>query len=109
MIDWARVTELCAEIGADDFNEVVDLFLEEADEVIVRLEPNNTAASLEADLHFLKGAALNLGLSALAALCQEGERRAALGETGLNTVAVKQCYMASKHALAVGIPALVTV
>ena len=29
MIDWPRVKELKDEIGAEDFGEVVDLFLEE--------------------------------------------------------------------------------
>ena len=55
--------------------------------------------SLEADLHFLKGAALNLGFSEFAALCQDGERRAALGEGGLDITAVKDCYALSKTAL----------
>ena len=29
MIDWARVSELRDEVGAEDFDEVVELFLEE--------------------------------------------------------------------------------
>ena len=29
MIDWQRVNELRDEVGAEDFEEVVDLFLEE--------------------------------------------------------------------------------
>lgn len=106
MIDWTRVTELRDEIGADDFGEVVDMFLEETDEVIARLNPGDAAKSLEADMHFLKGAALNLGFAAFAALCQEGERRAALGEAGLNIAAVQDCYALSKTALTQGILAL---
>jgi HPt (histidine-containing phosphotransfer) domain-containing protein len=35
---------------------------------------------VEGQLHFLKGSALNLGLSDLAAICQEGERKAAAGQ-----------------------------
>ena len=38
MIDWARVRELKDEVGADAFDEVVELFLEEVEEVIVRLQ-----------------------------------------------------------------------
>lgn len=34
MIDWARIIELHDEIGADDFNEVVELFLSEVEERI---------------------------------------------------------------------------
>ena len=79
MIDWTRIAELRAEIGEDDLQEVVGLFLEETDEVVARLSGAVAASALEADLHFLKGSALNLGFSALADLCQQGERNAALG------------------------------
>lgn len=96
MIDVIRVNELRDEIGADDFEEVVQMFLDEADEVIARITSLDNAKSIESDLHFLKGAALNLGFSAFAALCQDGERRAASGETGLDIDAVKQCYELSK-------------
>ena len=34
MIDWERVRELRSEIGADDFAEVVEMFLSEADEAV---------------------------------------------------------------------------
>ena len=37
MIDWGRVRDLRSEIGADDFAEVVAMFLDEADEVIARI------------------------------------------------------------------------
>ncbi len=106
MIDWTRVNELRDEIGADDLDEVVAMFLEEADEVILRIAPGDLAKSLEADLHFLKGAALNLGFAQFAALCQDGERRAAGGETGLDIAAVQECYALSKAALAERILAL---
>ena len=75
MIDWGRVKDLRSEIGAEDFSDVVALFLEEADEVIARISANAGAKGLESDLHFLKGAALNLGFDALATVCQDGERR----------------------------------
>jgi HPt (histidine-containing phosphotransfer) domain-containing protein len=98
MIDWERVRELRAEIGADDFMEVAEMFLEEADEAVARLTPGLTAPSIEADLHFLKGAALNLGFDALSGLCQDGERRAASGDTSVNLDAVRNTYFASKAA-----------
>lgn len=96
MIDWDRVKELRDEIGADDFAEVVDMFLEEADAAAGRLSPSLTAKAMEADLHFLKGAALNLGFRDLANLCQDGERRAAGGDTNVGLDAVRDCYAASK-------------
>ena len=60
MIDWPRVTELREEVGAEDFGEVVEIFLEEVEEVIGKLEGGDRG-QLEQDLHFLKGSALNLG------------------------------------------------
>jgi len=102
MIDWTRVRDLRDEIGADDLDEVVAMFLEEADEVIKRIASTDTAKSLEADLHFLKGAALNLGFANFAALCQDGERRASAGKLDLDITAVQDCYALSKTALAQG-------
>lgn len=70
MIDWDRVETLRQEIGTADFAEVVALFLEESDEVAARL---TDGPSLRADLHFLKGSALNLGFRALSLRCGQGE------------------------------------
>lgn len=80
MIDWDRVEDLVSDVGGDDFNEVVDLFLEEVDEVIERLKSAPTPATYEADLHFLKGSALSLGFRKLSVLCHQGERRSAEGK-----------------------------
>lgn len=96
MIDWDRVRELRGEIGAEDFGEVAAMFLEEADEAVARLLPGLTAKAMEADLHYLKGAALNLGFVTLSALCQEGERKAASGDTEVDLDAVRNAYLASK-------------
>ncbi len=79
MIDWARVTELEQEIGPDSFAEVVALFLSEVDEALAGLDPDGDRSNLEAQLHFLKGAALNLGFQDFTALCQIGETWAAQG------------------------------
>lgn len=79
MIDWDRVEELRDEVGAEDFDEIALLFLQEVDEVGARLAGTPDPATLEADLHFLKGSALNLGFARLGALCSEGERLAAAG------------------------------
>lgn len=98
MIDWDRIRELRSEIGADDFLEVATMFLEEADEAVARLIGIQVAKSLEADLHFLKGAALNLGFVRLSALCQDGERRASAGDTAVNLPELSEAYNASKQA-----------
>lgn len=102
MIAWERVKELRAEIGNDDFAEVAVMFLEEADEAVARLLPGLSAKAMEADLHFLKGAALNLGFDALSGLCQEGERRAASGDTSVDLELVRNAYFASKAAFEAG-------
>ena len=100
MIDWARIDDLRSEIGEEDFLEVVDMFLEEADEVVARLIGPPDMSEVESQLHFLKGAALNLGLADLAALCQAGERNAAAGNpdaVGLHKVV--DAYHRSRQAL----------
>lgn len=103
MIDWARVQELRDEIGAESFDEVVELFLAESDEAVQRLSSNAGAAGLESALHFLKGAALNLGFSSLATLCQAGERCAALGAKDIDLEKIRATYRASRAAFEKGL------
>ncbi|MCP9482596.1 Hpt domain-containing protein [Shimia sp. CNT1-13L.2] len=73
MINWDRVEELHEEIGPEDFDSVVALFLEEVGQAIGRLEENSSRSNLGADLHFLKGCALNLGFNSFSLVCQTGE------------------------------------
>jgi len=80
MIDWDRVTELRDQVGQEDFEEIVDLFLEEVLEVITKLRVAPDLGQLEADLHFLKGSALNLGFADFSEKCHAGERQAATGQ-----------------------------
>lgn len=79
MIDWKRVTDLRQEVGEADFNEVVDLFLEEVEEVVERLKLQSNHPKIRDDLHFLKGSSLNLGFASFSSLCEQGERIAAQG------------------------------
>lgn len=78
MIDWGRVIELRDEVGADEFDAVLELFMDEVEEVVMRLSKDDPGR-LERDLHFLKGSAWNLGFSEFGALCQTGEMAAARG------------------------------
>ncbi|MDP5348318.1 MAG: Hpt domain-containing protein [Paracoccaceae bacterium] len=80
MIDWTRVEELQDEIGPDCFDEVVNLFLAEAGDVVARLRDNRDPSRLAVDLHFLKGGVLNLGFVAVSNLCAEGESLASTGQ-----------------------------
>jgi len=99
MIDWERVQELKEEIGEDDFAEVAEMFMSEVEEVIARLQLVPDPATYEADLHFLKSSALNLGFSSLAGLCEDGERQSAAGDAEIVELApIFACYEASKAA-----------
>ena len=97
MIDWNRVLELREEVGAEDFDEVVDLFLDEVQEVISRLQDHPDPTQLEADFHFLKGSALNLGFDAFAALCEAGEGKASAGNASDDLPDVLTCYASSRE------------
>ncbi|MFS4581612.1 Hpt domain-containing protein [Phaeobacter sp. C3_T13_0] len=97
MIDWSRAKELYEEVGPEDFSEVVEIFLEEVEGTIEKLRSPDLA-TLEQDLHFLKGSALNLGFRQFSRLCQEGERRSAQGEAKeVNTGAIITSYEASRE------------
>lgn len=76
MIDWDRIDELRGEVGEDGFAEIAQLFLDEADAAVGKLEGDLGNEDLEKVLHFLKGCALNLGFSELAHHCQVGEHLA---------------------------------
>ena len=104
MIDWGRIDELKQEIGADGFAEVVELFLDEVEDVVMRLKTTPNPATFEADLHFLKGGAWNLGFKDFGGLCQDGERRAADGKAmEIDISRVIESYFASKQAFLDGL------
>ena len=75
VIDWDRIGELRAEIGDDDFAEVLDLFFEDVDDAVAKLRSATGQGPLADALHFLKGSAQNLGLSEVSALCAQAETR----------------------------------
>lgn len=104
MIDWTRVEELRGEIGVEGFDEVADMFLDEADLTVKALLSGLPASEIEGQLHFLKGSALNLGLTDLAAFCQDGERKAAAGYgTLVDMGKVAALYQASRAVLLAGL------
>lgn len=95
MIDWARVTELQSEIGPEGFAEVLELFLDEVESVVMNLGARPDR--LGEELHFLKGSAWNLGFREFGAMCQDGERKCAAGNSAaVDLRAVISCYSASK-------------
>jgi HPt (histidine-containing phosphotransfer) domain-containing protein len=97
MIDWGQVKSLRDEVGPEDFEEVVELFLEEVEEVVERLKVSADTSTLEDDMHFLKGSAMNLGFESFSRLCQDGENLSAQGEADtLDVGSVLACYASSK-------------
>lgn len=107
MIDWSRVQALREEIGAEDFDEVVELFLEEVGEIIAKLRSEVVLSQLEQELHCLKGSALNLGFSSFSKLCQEGELLAASGKPEeVNMPPIYECFESSRHVFIRDLPTL---
>lgn len=98
MIDWERVRELRHDIGKDNFDEVVALFFIEADRAVARLTASNGAQVLSAQLHALKGAALNLGFDQLAGLCRRYEDLVAGGNIDIDIDAVHRAYDDARRA-----------
>ncbi len=97
MIHWPRVRQLRDEVGADEFDEVIQIFLDEVQEVIARLHADTRRLELEQNLHFLKGSALSLGFDQFSRLCQDGERRAAAGHAAeVDLSEILSVYDASK-------------
>jgi HPt (histidine-containing phosphotransfer) domain-containing protein len=78
VINWQRVAELRDEVGEEDFAEVAELFLEEVAEGLAMFDPGAAPGEVQAQLHALKGSALNLGFSEFAALCASFEQHAAV-------------------------------
>jgi len=105
MIDWSRVDQLRAEVGADAFDEVVEPFLDEVDEVVRRLKSGDRTA-LTDDLHFLKGSALTLGFRELSGLCVLEEMSVAEnGPDAVDLTALTDCYARSRSVFLEQLPA----
>ena len=107
MIDWDRVHELRSEVGAEDFADVVELFLAEVDEVAGRLGQAPGPDTLQNELHFIKGSAYNLGFDRLGILCAAGERMAAEGNASrVDVGAIIDCYAESRSLFVDGLRSL---
>lgn len=103
MIDWGQVDELRGEMG-DAFGELVEAFLQEADEGMARLDPGADPPRQAAGLHFLKGAALNLGFRRFARMCAQGEDSANRGIVpAFDAEALRHCYLQSRAEFLAGL------
>lgn len=105
MIDWDRLKELREEVGPEDFDEVVELFLDEVEGVMDRLRESPDLDTLEEDLHFLKGSALSLGFKNFSVLCQTGETNAGQGNADqIDLPEILACYDTSKAMFIADLP-----
>ena len=105
MIDWTRVETLRSELGQQDFEEIVQLFLEESADVIARLRGDPSAARIEADLHFLRGSSMALGFRTFSDLCEAGESLLASGRRdAVDLPAILTAFDASKRMFLQGLP-----
>ncbi|HEY0214640.1 MAG TPA: Hpt domain-containing protein [Paenirhodobacter sp.] len=100
LIDWKMVEDLHAEIGTDDFAEVVMLFLSEVEEVLYGTAPDQMRNE---ELHFLKGSALNLGFVALVTCCRTGERVANGGRAPICLEQLQDTFARSKEEFLTGV------
>lgn len=99
VINWTRVIQLRDEVGASEFDEVVQIFFDEVQEAIERLNNDTARRDLEQNLHFLKGSALSLGFDRFSRLCQDGERNAAAGNRAeVDLPAILTAYDESRRA-----------
>lgn len=106
MIDWDRVAALREEVGPEDFDEVVDLFLDEVDEEIATLTESQNGTQLAEKLHFLKGSALNLGFTDFSSLCLKGETALAEDpECRFDVTAIESSYQLSRDHFLENFPA----
>ena len=107
MIDWKRVQDLRDEIGAEGFDEVVALFLEEVETEIAALRSGGPLDGLGSRLHFLKGSAVNLGFRQFSEKCQAGEAAASGGLAKQVDIAdILASYDTSKAAFLEGVSKL---
>ena len=105
MIDWDRVAALREEVGPEDFDEVVELFLQEVDEEIETLSGAAPQDGLAEKLHFLKGSALSLGFSEFSSLCQNGESALTADPSGpVDVQGLQSCYQTSRSSFLADLP-----
>ncbi|MGB0959398.1 MAG: Hpt domain-containing protein [Halocynthiibacter sp.] len=102
MINWDRVTELVNEIDAEDFQEIVTLFLEEVEDAMEEIQDIEAPSDLRDKIHFLKGSMLNLGFEDVGRFCQAAEANLPATPVDLALLATK--YQASKVEFLENIP-----
>ncbi|MBD3679756.1 MAG: Hpt domain-containing protein [Rhodobacteraceae bacterium] len=103
MIDWKRIDELRSQVGPDDLPGLLAEFMTEMEQGLAELSLDEPAPKIAANLHFLRGSALNIGLRQLAALCQNYEDAANRGNPPTGAPErLRASYRTAKSALLQG-------
>lgn len=97
MIDWERLAEVREEVGEDDFDEIIELFLEEVEETLAQLHQTQNLTTTRALLHSLRGSALNMGFENFAQVCGRGEKPAEQQAAAVDTANIEEYYQTSKR------------
>lgn len=99
MLDKDRIEELRSEVGDDGFAEVIEIFCEEVEEVLVQIAASSPSELVER-IHFLKGSALNIGMARVGELCLIEEDRLRADATSVPDIeTIRDAYSASRKAL----------
>jgi|APHot6391423177_1040244.scaffolds.fasta_scaffold00101_4 HPt (histidine-containing phosphotransfer) domain-containing protein len=106
MIDWDRLNALRSDIGEEDFADVAFLFISEIGEKLASLQADPTIATAD-DFHFLRGSAVNLGLTRLAATCTGAEAACNAGATP-DIAGVAAAFAAALSAMEPHVPEVTT-
>lgn len=106
MIDWNRLNALRDDIGKEDFADVALLFVSEIEEKLTSLQADPKAMTAD-DFHFLRGSAVNLGLTSLAEACTHAEAACNAG-IAPDIAGVANAFSAAMSAIGPHVPGLTT-
>jgi HPt (histidine-containing phosphotransfer) domain-containing protein len=104
VIDRDRLNALRTDIGEEDFADVAYLFVHEIGEKLTSLQAAPGAATAD-DFHFLRGSAVNLGLTHFAEACTTAEGACRAGQPP-DIAGVAAAFAAAMAALAHDLPAV---
>ena len=104
VVDWDRINELRGDIGEEDFADLAILFVSELHETITRLVTQPDSVT-EADFHFLRGGASNLGFQSVVDACTSAEEACLNGQSP-NIEAVHAAFEAAMVEITVQFPQL---
>lgn len=93
MIDWGKVQQLKADIGASNFDEVVALFFEEIENAFARMQSSGVT---QTEMHLLKGTTLNLGFREFSKLCQITEHSLTSGQASHSLAEIRASFLQSR-------------